>query len=129
MNYEECLVELSKLLHSFQCHPRFLNELLALIAKTGAEKSILSILLTRLRNLHSLGIGVTRVKEFEPLGNGVFSMHLSGKGYNIRILFMFFSDKTPALLHAFYERAGKKATDYTDKIRLARARFAEFKEE
>lgn len=129
MNQEECFAELDLLLNSFRCHTRLLGELLELIAKTGAERNFLSTLLTRLRNLRSMGVQVTQQRGFELLGDGIFSMRIAGKNYNIRILFAFLPDKTPYLLHAFYERAGKRVSDYSGKISLAKSRLAESEEE
>ena len=74
-----------------------------------------------------MGIQATVLREFEPLGGGLYSMHLSGQGYNIRILYGFMPNGQPVLLLAFHERAGKAKTDYSSHIPEAQKRFAEYK--
>ncbi|MCI6358467.1 MAG: hypothetical protein MR778_00710 [Clostridiales bacterium] len=109
--------------------PRLLSEILDLIAETGCEKEFFKTLVLRLRTLAMLGARATQAKEFEPIGNGLFSMHLTGQNYNIRILYSFLPNREPALLLAFYERAGKQKTDYSPYIEPAKARFQELKKE
>lgn len=109
--------------------PQLLSEILDLIAETGCEKEFFKTLVLRLRTLAMLGARATQAKEFEPIGNGLFSMHLTGQNYNIRILYSFLPNREPALLLAFYERAGKRKTDYSPYIEPAKARFQELKKE
>lgn len=82
-----------------------------------------------LRILLELGVEATKMPGFELLGSGIYSMRFEGRDYNIRILYAFMPDRVPVLLHAFYEREGKKATDYTGRISLALDRFSKMKEE
>lgn len=56
-------------------------------------------------------------------------MHLSSRGFNARIMYAFLPNHEPVLLHAFYEKAGKKRTDYTGKVELALSRLEVMREE
>ena len=69
------------------------------------------------------------VKEFENIGQGLFSMHLTGAGFNIRVLFAFLSNNQPVLLHAFEEKQGKRRTDYSSHIPPALLRLSQTKED
>lgn len=109
--------------------PQLLSEILDLIAETGCENEFFKTLVLRLRTLAMFGAQTTQAKEFESIGNGLFSMHLTGRNYNIRILFSFLQNREPALLLAFYERAGKRKTDYTPYIEPAKARLQELRKE
>lgn len=107
---------------------QLISEILDLIAETGCENEFFKTLVLRLRMLAMLGARATQAKEFEPIGDGLFSMHLTGRNYNIRILYSFLQNRKPALLLAFYERAGKRKTDYTPYMEPAKARLQELKE-
>ncbi len=56
-------------------------------------------------------------------------MHLTGKGFNLRILYAFLANQSPVLLLAFHERAGKRKTDYSGYIPQAAERLRQKKEE
>lgn len=103
------------------------SDLIACISGSGWEKQFFNLLLTRLKYLKEHGVHATKHKEFELLGetNGLYSMHLFGKGFNIRILYAFAPNNRPVLLLGFFERSGKKKTDYTQYITLAQQRLAE----
>lgn len=107
---------------------QLISEILDLIAETGCEKTFFKTLVLRLRMLARFGAQATQAKEFESIGDGLFSMHLTGRNYNIRILYSFLQNRKPALLLAFYERAGKRKTDYTPYMEPAKARLQELKE-
>lgn len=129
MNRESVIARLSKMLNGIIFHDLFLSELLNLISGTGFEEKVFSLLLSRLLVLNAHGIMVTRIKEFENIGNGIFSMHLSSKGFNLRILFAFLPNAQPVLLLAFHEREGKKKTNYSTYLEPALSRFNEKKED
>ena len=129
MNRKEIITMLLKLFEQFQndiyFHPSLLKEILALLNKSGYESDFFRILVVRLQALADLGIDVYTQKEFENIGGGLFSMHLTGKGFNLRILFAFQPDKTPALLTCFNERQGKRVSSYDPYIRIANQRLKE----
>ena len=108
--------------------PALLSDLLGLISGSGYEAQFFKLFVARLRMLSVKGILATELKEFEPLGGGRYSMHLSGTGFNIRILYAFLPNRQPALLCAFHERAGKKNTDYPEHITVAEDRLRILKE-
>jgi len=66
-------------------------------------------------------------EEFEHLGGGIYSFHIAIKNKNIRILYTLLGNNIILLL-AFFERAGKSATDYTRKIEEANYRISELEE-
>ena len=112
-------------LGSFDLCPSMVSELLCIIAGSGYELRFLKLFLARLEYLSRLGVHAIAHEEFENLGNGLFSMHLSGQGFNIRILFSFLPNADPSLLLCFYERGGKRKTNYTPYIEPAMNRFKE----
>lgn len=129
MNKESVLKVLLTYLSSISYHLDLPQELLSQITGSGFELKFFSLLVSRLRQLSIQGIQATVLKEFEPLGEGLYSMHLAGKGFNIRILYGFMPNGQPALLHAFYEREGKKKTDYSSHIPVAKSRLDELRGE
>lgn len=54
-----------------------------------------------------------------------FSLHLSAKNFNIRFIMTFHNNQQPVLLVAFYERAGKTKTDYSQYENIVKTRYAE----
>ena len=129
MNKDRVLESLIVLLNGILFHENFLPELIGLIAEKGVEKQIFKLLSKQLILLNRNGILVTNAKEFENIGSGLFSMHLTGSGFNLRILFAFLPNSQPVLLLPFYERAGKRKTDYSGYIEPALVRFKEMREE
>lgn len=129
MNKSSVLDNLICLLRGIIFHDTFLSELLNLVAEKGFEKQVFKLLTKQLLLLNSRGVMVTNTKEFENIGSGLFSMHLTGSGFNLRILFAFLPNSQPVLLLAFHERAGKRKTDYSSYLEPALSRLAEKKEE
>ncbi len=112
-------------LSQFDVHPRLVEELIKIVAGSGYEEKFVRLLLVRLTFLSQYGVDAVKHEEFELIGGGVFSMHLSQSGFNIRILYSFFPNGQPCLLIPFHERAGKRKTDYTTYIAPATSRFKE----
>ena len=129
MKKEDVLISLSRILSDVICFDGFVEELRDLIAKSGKELLVFTLLIGRLSTLASEGVSVTRYKEFENISNGIYSMHLAGTGFNIRILFGFLPNRMPVLLLPFYERGKKKATDYSRHLPTAIERLRIKKEE
>ncbi len=129
MKKKEFLEKLLCLLNAFIMHENLIPELIDELSHAGNETKFLSILTTRLKFLLSYGINATVHKEFEPISDGIYSFHLTGQGFNIRILYCFLSNHQPALLMAFHERAGHDATDYTRKIPESIARRKKLEDE
>ena len=128
MKREDVLKLLLSYLSQFSFHPVLEHELLRLIAETGSESRFFKLLALRIRQLSLKGAQATALEEFEQLNSSIFSMHLTSQSFNIRILFSFLPNDKPVLLLAFYERAGKRRTDYTGRISEAEERLVFMKE-
>lgn len=125
---KKLLNELSTSLCDFKVHNKLIPELLKIISKTGAEDRFFKLLLKRLKFLQEFGqTAQEHHEEFEPLDSEIYSMHLSARDFNIRILYTFLSDETILLL-GFFKRSGKKNTDYQSMIPEALRRKHEMEE-
>lgn len=129
MNKDDTLNYLLSYLGDFLYHENLINELLKLIAVSGSELQFFKLLVVRLRHLSSLGVLAVKLKEFEQINSELYSMHFAGTNFNIRILYSFMPNGRPVLLIPFYERAGKRKTDYTPYIEPALSRLATLREE
>lgn len=129
MNKNSVLEWLRMYLSDILCHSEFIPGLLSLITGSGFEEKFFRLLVARLQMLSSRGAKAVIAKEFESIGGGLFSMHLSGRGFNIRILYGFLPNQQPVLLSSFHERAGKKVTDYSAYIPEAQARLEQMRKE
>lgn len=129
MNRKNINDQLLLYLNGILYHDSFFADLLSLLDGAGSEKSFFKTLVTRLLVLNTCGVTAINSKEFERIGELLYSMHFPGKDRNIRILYAFLSDERPVLLCAFFERAGKRRTDYSAHIPVALERLSEMKEE
>lgn len=129
MNITQVLDFLLQYLSSFRIYPIFISELGLQIAKSGFEDRFRKVLMKQLRILSAMGIHATKMAEFESLGEGLFSMHVSGTDFNYRLLYFFLPDHQPAFLVSFEEREGKSKTDYSGYISLALDRKKEMEED
>lgn len=128
MNKNAVLKLLESILGQFRCHSALLAELAALVAKSGFEAAFFSLLVARLHMLTSAGRDAIVYREFERLKHTdceLYSMHLAGSGFNIRVLYSFLPDHRPIMLLAFFERSGKRNSDYSAYLPAAAARLAE----
>lgn len=93
---------------------------------SGMEAKFLLLLLTRLKQLDAFGYqAITAVRNgFEKLTGapGIYSMHIDLKNLNYRILYSI-DDKDHILLLGFNEKAGKRVSDYTKPISIAKQRL------
>ena len=128
MNKQQALLMLTKLFSLYdgtlQIHESIIVEVMAILKNSGVERKVFDLLATRLITLLKLREKACDAKEFEILGNGIYSMHIDSGNKNIRILYSFHGSDI-YLLHAFFERGGKKNTDYTGRIELAKRRLIE----
>lgn len=130
MNRDMALKSLIALLADFQYHMELLHEITTIIKESGYEAKLFRLLLARLKFLNEHRIQAHEYhQEFERLNRNIYSMHLAKKEFNIRILYSFDMNNRPVLLVPFYERAGKRKTDYTPYISIAEARLIEFMKE
>lgn len=108
-------------------HPRIFDELLNILSQTGVEKQFFRLLQKHLDMLSQMGIQATTLNGFEPIEKSIYSMKFKFSGFNIRILYAFQGDEEPVLLLAFFEKTGKRQTDYSGYIKPACDRLAEMK--
>ena len=95
-----------------RAHILFLPEFTDLVDQTGQEKAVYSKLLKGLEMIEVLGDGLYNNKQFERLkryGN-LCSAHIDIVGFNGRILY--FEDAGQIWLYSFFEKAGKRRTNY-----------------
>ena len=126
MNRKQVIEMLLSVLGSFRLSERFTKELIEIITGSGYEERFLKLLIARLTTLTYNGVNAIRYKEFERINEVIFSMHISSRGFNIRVLYSFLKNGDPVLLLPFYEREGKKKTDYSTFIDPAENRLSAF---
>jgi len=126
MNREEIILMLYKFFSNFIYHDLLIDEIADIIKRSGYEKKFFTTLKARLSFLKQHLEQAIVHKEFEDLKHyDLYSMHVTGKDFNIRILYSFTRDRRPVLLLAFFKRSGKKATDYTPYYEPAQLRLKE----
>lgn len=137
MNKREALLILTNSLEEylrkgFRFHPVFMKEFKDLLdGARGHEKEIFSLLIKQLNYVSLLGQQVYKADGNEIikyLDREYYSLHLSGKNFNIRLLMTFDENEDPVFLVAFFERAGKKASDYTQWKRVLKSRYEQMYE-
>ena len=136
MNKNEVLFKLTQdleeyLKQGFQFHPLFIKEFKELLSKaSGNEKEIFSLLVKQLNYVKSLAEQVFKADGNEIikyLDKEYYSLHLSGKNFNLRLLMTFNEDSVPIFLAAFYERSGKRNSDYTQWKKVLESRYVEMR--
>lgn len=113
----------------FIFHTLFLKEFKKLLEDaSGCEKEIFTLLVKQLQFIKVLGKEVYNADGNEIIRyqkRDYYSLHLEGKSFNLRLLMTFNDLESPVFLAAFYERAGKRATDYTSWTEVLDSRFCE----
>lgn len=134
MNKREALLRLAQdldeyLQRGFRFHPLFLEEFKKLLSgASGNEKEIFSLLIKQLNFVKELKQQVCNADGNEIikyLDREYYSLHLSGKGFNLRLLMTFDEGDEPIFLAAFYERSRKRASDYTQWKKVLAHRYTE----
>ena len=145
MNKNEALKLLLEYLTSVQndfvIHPDFIEDMKILLKKElkGVEVKFFQQMVTQLENINHFRKKVHTVANNEILSgigrdsNGqpweLYSIHLTlGGNFNVRFIIKFDESTTPYLLYAFYERKGKKKTDYTIPVKISQKRYLELKD-
>lgn len=126
MNRDSILSYLEEYLGTFRCHANLFGDIVDIIARSGYESSFFALLIVQLRILAAQGQNAIQFPGFERLKHAegeLYSMHLDGRDFNLRILYSFLPDHTPVLLTTFFERAGKRTSDYTPYIPAAKERL------
>ncbi len=138
MNKKEALSTLVKHLEEylnqgFGFHSMFIAEFKELLHDAqGHEKEIFSLLVKQLNFVKMLGRQVYNANGNEIikyLEREYYSLHLSGKNFNLRLLMTFDEEDNPVFLVAFYERGGKKTSDYTQWKNVLKKRYEQMKGE
>lgn len=140
MNTKDALQLLRKYLEDYKdfiIHPLFLDELGRCLKKDlkDCEADFLNKMSIQLSHIKESKTFVNNINGNEILngmGNdshgiplNIYSIHMSSKSYNMRFLVKFDENMTPYLLCAFYERSGKRKTDYTTYKGTVISRFEE----
>lgn len=130
MNTRELLRQLSDYLqcyghYNFHFHREFAKELITLVTKhVNTHDSFLKQLVTAFNNIRHFTHNIHDVDNHEKLKRCPFySIHLQTREYNFRFLISFNNKDEPIFLTAFYERAGKKQTNYDKPIETAQNRL------
>lgn len=131
MNTKNAIEQLSIYLDDFQVHPRFIKELSDLLKKElkGKEQKFFTLLITQLKNIQEFGPLIHTIDSNEKLlkcNGNFYSIHLQQSQFNIRLL-VHITDSDRQLLVAFYERSGKKSTNYTQYIKVLENRLNDLK--
>lgn len=121
-------LDLNKLLeldygNTFQFHPKFVEEFVDNIRRSGNAKKILKQFFNRLRMIIELGdidYGLPWLEHLKEYGN-IYSLHLDEGSTNYRLLYSKNNDGK-YFLRMFYEREGKDATSYKKNVPIAISR-------
>lgn len=131
MNKLKLLKEFENQFSDFEIHPDLIIDLISIINKSGNEIDFLNKLKKRLNLLktYSYNTHILTTNQFERLTGviNMYSMHIQGKNYNVRIIYSFLKNGT-VLLHGFYEQEDKNITDYSSAIPIAKKRFKDMEE-
>lgn len=119
MNTKETLKRLINIFDEFTLHIRFVDELNKLLKKelSGKEDIFFKILISQLNNIKTFRNMIHTVDSHEQLkgmDGHYYSIHLQQSQFNIRMLVNIPDDGTVYFLCAFYERSGKKHTNYSN---------------
>ena len=126
---KEYLLEYNSL--GFVFHSLFIKEFRNLLKEaSGHEKQIFSLLIKQLSFVKDMGVRVNEADSNEKLKGtntniDYYSLHIQDKIVNIRMLITFENNNTPLFLSAFYERAGKRVTNYDLWILVIKERYEE----
>lgn len=107
-------------------HSDLIDDLSKILSKSGQIEKFLTALAQRCSILSQLGknaiLGSNNFEQLKHLDIELFSLHIDIEK-NIRILYSFDGDTIVMLLCAFHERSGKRKTDYTKYIPIAKKRI------
>lgn len=118
--------------NGFVFHREFINEMKEILSDnlSGHENELFKLLVKQFAYVNTIGSRVDEADSNEKLCHTGFetdcySLHLQNKTFNIRVLMMFSPDNVPLFLSVFYERAGKKTSDYSLRVGVAMKRYKE----
>lgn len=141
MNKRKALEELVKYLQEysntgmFYFHKKFIAELSEILQKNavGHEKEVFNILIKQLGFVKAMNTRVNEADNNEILSNigndkKYYSLHIQDKVVNIRMLMTFSDEYNPIFLAAFFEKAGKRVSDYSQWLPIIRERYEQIGE-
>lgn len=136
MNKRKALKELLEYIQEYEeryCylfHIKFIEELSEIIKKdaSGHERELFNIMIKQFGFVNTLNVRVSEADSNEILKDtgsdeNYYSLHISNKTVNIRMLMRFTKDGRPVFLAVFNEKAGKKKSDYTGWIAIIKKRY------
>lgn len=139
MNKKKALGLLTKYLDEYEdifiFHDQFYQELARIVIDKlkGNENEFFKILIKQLRFINSLREQVDAVDSNEKLkhfpGGDWYSIHVSTKTVNVRLLVRFLKDHRPVFLVCFNEKSGKHISGYEQYKDVVVTRYLEIKEE
>lgn len=109
--------------NTFEFHPKFYDDFVELVTKSGQEKKIIKILINKLSAIIELGdrdYGTKWLEHLKEYGN-MYSLHIDTNNKNYRLLFSRKSNKK-YFLHMFFEKSGKGDTSYAKHVPIAMER-------
>lgn len=132
MNTNEALKTLAELFANFQLHPLFMKEFASLLKKElhGKEGNFFKLLTAQLNNIKTFGVMVYTIDDNERIkgmDGRYYSIHLQQSQFNVRLLVHIDDNGLPRFLCAFYERSGKRQTDYSKYTPVLKQRFEEMR--
>lgn len=120
---------------NFYFHSQFVKDLGDILSQnvSGHEKRLFQLLIKQLEYVKNMGVRVNEADSNEILshtqtGRIYYSLHLTDKVLNIRLLMTFFGENEPVFLAAFFERAGKRKSDYSKWIPIMERRRKQMEE-
>lgn len=121
--------------YSYIFHKKFVEELSDIILKNavGCEIEVFKILIKQFSFVNTMGIMVHEADSNEILkstGNArdYYSLHIQNRIVNIRILMAFSNEENPVFLAAFFEKAGKNISDYSQWMPIIKERYKQIGE-
>lgn len=114
----------------FYFHKKFVEELGNIIQKNavGYEKEVFNIMIKQFSFVKTMGNRVNEVDSNEILNStgkdkDYYSLHIQNKIVNIRMLMTFSNENCPMFLAAFFEKAGKRVSDYSQWLMVIKERY------
>lgn len=130
MNTKEAFHKLLDIFGDFTIHKSFLAEINKLLKKelSGKEEPFFRMLVAQLNNLKIFGHMIHTIdghEKLKGLDGHYYSIHLQQSQFNVRLLVYINDSNNIYFLSAFYERSGKKSTDYSTHTSVLEQRLNE----
>ena len=120
----------------FHFHFKFIEEMLTIVNKNavGHENQLYQILVKQCSYVKTMGRMVHEADSNEILKEmkteqEYYSLHIKDKVLNVRLLMTFDQNGSVFFLAAFFEKGGKKISDYSKWKNVIQRRYIQMKEE